>query len=93
MAQESGLAPGSYGLKLDGRERLSLSGVTDVDSFDEAGVQLRTLGGTLQIRGDSLHMERLDLDRGEVTLTGRIDAAEYTDDYARQGGLLSRIFR
>ena len=48
--------------------------------------------GTLTVRGENLHVEKLTLDQGELTLTGEIQALEY-DDMAAQGGFFSRLFR
>lgn len=93
MAQETAARQGSYALHMDQRQSLTLSGVTGVDSFDEAQVELITLGGALTVRGEGLNMERLDLDRGEVAVTGRVDAIEYTDDHPVKGGLLARLWR
>lgn len=93
MANDGAIKNGEYSLSLHNRERLSLTGVTDVTSFDERLVLLKTLGGSMQISGDELRVERLDLERNEVELCGRIDGMDYLDDDTRQGGFLSRVFR
>lgn len=93
MAQETAARQGAYALHLDQRQSLTLSGVTGVDSFDEGQVELVTLGGALTVRGEGLNMARLDLDRGEVALTGRVDAMEYNDDRPVKGGFWARLWR
>ena len=80
-------------LHLCAREELTVTGVTGVDSFDDRQVQLCTADGALLIDGDGLHMDRLDLEHGEVRIRGRIAAMEYTDDPAKKEGLFSRLFR
>lgn len=79
-------------LTLTSRHGLAVSGVTDVSAFDENTIAMETNMGTLTVRGENLHVEKLTLDQGELTLTGEIQALEY-DDMAAQGGFLSRLFR
>lgn len=79
-------------LELDGRETLRVTGVQDVESFDEASVVLRTALGTLLVRGEGLHLQTLSLEGGLVALDGRVDSLVYEDD-APGGGLLARLFR
>ena len=93
MTNDAEIKNGEYTLSLYNRERLSLTGVTEVASFDERVIILKTLGGSMQICGSDLKMERLDLDKNEVELCGRIDSMDYSDDEVKQGGFLSRVFR
>lgn len=79
-----------HGLHLEGREKLSVIGVEDVSGFDESTVLLQTGLGELCIRGEELHVERIDLDAGQLELRGHIQELSY-DEPAR-GGLLSRLF-
>ena len=48
--------------------------------------------GRLQVRGSGLHIERLSLEGGELSLEGEIDSMDYEDGGQSRGGLLSRIF-
>ena len=82
----------THRLALEGRNQLSLSGVTEAVSFDEAAAVLETAQGTLIIRGADLHVEQLNLEAGEVRLSGQVDSLTYESD-AREGGFLSRLFR
>jgi len=74
------------------RKRLNITGVEDVDCFNEQVVVLRTPLGTLTITGAALNMSRLSLEEGRVTLEGEVDALEYTGG-KKKGGLLGRVFR
>ncbi len=80
-----------HSLKLEGREKLELSGVDDVTGFDESLVILTTNQGDLSIRGQQLHIERIDLESGTLELRGHIQDLSY-DEPARSGGLWSRLF-
>ena len=79
-------------LQLEGREKLSVSGVEDVVRFDENCIVTATSAGTLIITGEELHIGKLSLDGGEMQVDGRIDAVTYEDTEVRQGSFLSRLF-
>ena len=79
-------------LELDGREKLTVSGVEDVDRFDESEIVMTTSAGTLIVQGESLHIDKLSLDGGELHVDGRIDSVSYEDFGGGRGGLLSRLF-
>lgn len=79
-------------LELNGREQLTVSGVEDVDRFDESGIIMTTSAGTLVITGEDLHIGKLSLDGGELHVDGRIDSITYEDEGQGRGGLFSRLF-
>lgn len=84
-----------HNLIIEDRRNVTVSGVTDVDSFDEQTVVLFTELGELTIEGGSLHMNKLNVETGEVSVEGDIDSVSYRDETSRgQGGsFLGRIFR
>ena len=71
---------------------LTVSGVEDVDRFDETEIVMNTSLGVLVVTGDSLHIGKLSLDGGELHVDGRIDAIAFEDAPSSRGGLLSRLF-
>ena len=77
---------------LDGRGRLTVSGVEDVDRFDENEIVMNTSEGVLVVSGENLHIDKLSLDGGELHVDGRVDALSYEDAGLARGGLLSRLF-
>lgn len=83
--------PQEHKLSLDNRGKLLVSGVEDVESFDEQAIVLITVRGVLIVRGTGLHLQSLDLQGGSVTVEGVIDSLVY--EQARQSeGLLRRLF-
>jgi sporulation protein YabP len=82
----------AHRLELDGRERLSVSGVEDVERFDETEIVMSTAAGTLLVTGENLHIGKLSLDGGELQVDGRIDSVSYEDSAQETGGLLHRLF-
>ena len=82
----------AHRLELDGRESLTVSGVEDVERFDETGIVMSTAVGTLVITGEDLHIGKLSLDGGELHVDGRIDSLTYEDQGPSRGGFLGRLF-
>ena len=68
---------------LENRERMSISGVLDVESFDEESVVVETEMGTLVIKGEDLHINKLSIDSSELNIEGYITGLYYSD---RDGG-------
>ena len=90
MNYESREVTEPHRLTLDQREKLTLTGVEDVERFDEAEIVMSTTAGDLIIRGEELHIEKLSLDGGDIHITGRIDALTY-EARRQSGGFLSRL--
>lgn len=79
-------------LNLDERKRLCLTGVTEVESFDEEMVVLHTTKGTLVVRGTGLHLQLLSLEGGQVHVDGTVNSLTYEDHTAGGSGFFSRLF-
>lgn len=80
-------------LELCARERLTVSGVEEVERFDEEEIVMRTSAGTLVVGGTQLHIGKLNLDGGELHVDGMIHTLLYEDrSTAPQGGFLRRLF-
>lgn len=82
-----------HNLTLEGRKRLTLSGVRDVDSFNEDEIVMSTQKWSLTVRGAGLKMEKMSVDTGDVAVTGRIDAVEYEEAAPAKPGFFARIFQ
>lgn len=79
-------------LRLENRAKLNVSGVREVESFDETVVALLTARGLLIIRGSDLQLRSLSIDGGQVSVTGNIDSLSY-EEAQKTGGFLRRLFR
>jgi len=84
---------GPHHLILEDRERLSVSGVEEVESFDENTIVMVTSQGTLVVRGENLHIEKLSLDGGDLKVEGDVDSLTYEDGGREKGGFLARLLR
>ena len=79
---------------LEGRKNLTISGVTDVDSFDERCISLYTQLGELVIKGRELHINSMSVETGEMTIEGDIWALNYGDkDKKSSATFLGKLFR
>ena len=85
-------SPAPHQVVLEDREQLTISGVEEVESFDEVSILLSTALGGLEVQGEGLHIEKLSLDGGDLKVEGTINALIYSDDHRRpRGGLLGRL--
>ena len=92
--QENGKAlKRKHNLIMEDRKTLTLTGISDVDSFDEQTVVLITDIGELIIKGDSLQIKGFSVESGELSLEGRIDSLSYQEVNKYNGGFFSRLFR
>ena len=78
---------------LKDRNELSVSGVTDMDSFDETTVIAYTDLGELTISGTDIHIEKLNIDTGELVITGKISSLTYLDQTPKSTSFFSKVFR
>ena len=80
-------------ITMENREKLFLTGVEDVDSFDEAEIRVYTSEGQLTIKGEDLHISRLNVDEGELCVEGEIESLVYSNVENRSGGFFSKLFK
>ncbi len=80
---------------LENREKLSITGVLDVLSFDDQIVILETELGLLTVKGENLRINKLSLDTSEVTVDGEIIQLSYSEkeNMEKGGGFLNKIFK
>ncbi len=93
MGYEMGMGAPHH-VMMEERSSLTVSGVSDVERFDENEIVMSTSKGTLVVTGEDLHIEKLSLDGGDLKVEGSIDALTYEEDRRDRGGsLLSRLLR
>ena len=81
-----------HSLMLDSRSKLAITGAEDVNGFNEETVSVRTSDGTLIIKGSNLHIDKLNLETGDVSVDGKINSLQYFGGDSRQSKL-SRLFK
>ena len=93
MGYDTGLGAPHH-IMMEERSSLTVSGVSDVERFDENEIVMSTSKGTLVVTGENLHIEKLSLDGGDLKVEGDIDALTYEESRReRSGGLRARLLR
>lgn len=85
-----------HSVTMDKKERVSITGVIDVLSFDEETVIADTEMGVIILKGGNLHVNRLNLDTGDLGVDGDIVSLTYEDSniYAKgKTSFLGKLFR
>ena len=81
-------------LILENREKLNVSGVNDVLSFDDQVVIIETELGMLTVKGENLKINKLSIDTSEVIVEGSISNLSYSNHQPKsEGGFLGKIFK
>lgn len=86
----------NHRFSLDGRKHGILTGIREVESFDTQLVVLATEQGRLTIKGNELHVTRLDVDKGELEFSGLVDSMAYSEIRTAgqmTTGVLKRLFK
>ena len=94
MGMQAEARPRTHSVTMEDRQTMRVTGVEDVDCFNEQVIVLVTSAGTLTVSGGGLQLSQLDLEQGRVEVSGEIVALEYAGPGpGKRGSLLSRLFR
>ena len=82
-------------LSLENRKKLSLSGVEEIVSFQDEKISLNTILGNLIIRGSNLKMSKLDVQSGEVIISGVISSMIYSEKNVKvtKESIIKKLFK
>ena len=80
---------------IEGRERITITSVEDIDSFNENEVIFLTGLGMMTVVGEDLHINKLNLEEGLLVIDGTIEGLDYADheEERMHKGFFSRVFR
>lgn len=94
MEEKKPIKPKNQTLILENREKLNVTGVLDVESFNEESIVAVTDLGVLMIRGSDLHINKLNLDSNELIVEGDIYSLEYNDgENTKSKSFFSKMFK
>lgn len=80
---------------IENREKISVTGVIDIHSFDDELVIAQTDLGILTVKGDDLKMNKLNLENNELIIEGKIIAVAYSDinSNGKKSGIMNKLFK
>lgn len=81
-----------HNLMLEERNKLTVSGVTDIGGYDEQTIVAQTEKGELTVKGEGLHIIRMSVEMGELQVEGNIVSLQYSE-IQPSGGFFSRLFK
>ena len=95
MEDMKGMKSKPHNITLEAREKLYISGVTDVGSFNDNTVIVSTQMGELVIKGDDLHISSLNVNDGDVLIKGLIHSMIYESKgvYKSDKGFFKSLFK
>ena len=93
MAEKEKKEIAAQNLNIEGRERLFISGVNEVISFDEHVIDVKTELGRLTVRGEALKLVTLDPESKELRAAGYVYSCEYEDSMGKRKGLFRGVTR
>lgn len=85
-----------HSISIDDRKKMAVSAVVNVESFNELEIVLETEMGMLTVKGSALHVNKLNIDTGDLQIDGNIDSCVYSEKQdlkAKGAGFLSKIFK
>lgn len=81
-------------LSLENRKKLVITGIIEVISFNDEQIILTTNLGTLNIKGLSLKMNKLDVQNGQVIIIGTVNSCIYSNNHLKKkGNIISKMFK
>lgn len=83
-------------LTLDSRKKMTVDGVQEIISFNDEQILLNTVLGSMDIRGENLKMNKLDVQNGDIMISGKISYIVYTNDgkkNKKSKNIFSTLFR
>ena len=83
-----------HSISMENREKLTITAVEDVESFDEEKVVIATELGTMTVLGSNFRIHKLNVDDGHLVIEGTIDEIHYSDTAAKSPcGFFARLFQ
>ncbi len=93
IQEEKKIMKRSNNIIMENRHLVSVSGVIDVESFDEQSIVLNTDLGILTIAGENLHINKLNVENGDMNIEGDIGALMYHEAEEKHESIFSKLFR
>lgn len=86
----------NHELKLENRNKLSITGINKIDSLNSDEFLIQTNQGLLLVRGENLVMQQLDIDKGNIWIEGNVIGLEYiseTKEKKQKTSFVGKLFK
>ena len=94
MEEKKTFKASNQNIFLENRQKISITDVQDVDSFDDEMIQVLTPKGNIIIKGAKLQIQKLDLEDGKVIINGTINSINYVEKDSSKGkGFLGKVLK
>lgn len=78
---------------IEDREKMTVTGVEQVESFNDNTIILITIKGGMTIKGDGLNISKLNLEDGSVKIEGKINGVSYTARDITTKNIMGKLFK
>ncbi|NLY71691.1 MAG: sporulation protein YabP [Clostridiales bacterium] len=83
-----------HNLYIEDRKLITITEVTEVDNFDEETILLTVQGSNLLLKGQNLHIQKLDLEEGKAVISGTLNSVNYSEKKDKsEGGFLKKMLK
>jgi len=95
IMMEEKQSAGVHRVLLENRKKAVITGVQEIHSFNENEVLLLSEAGKILLKGEQLHVRKLNLEKGDAEVEGRVDSLSYLTKNAhkKDESILKRMFR
>ena len=95
IMMEEKQSAGVHRVLLENRKKAVITGVQEIHSFNENEVLLLSEAGKILLKGEQLHVRKLNLEKGDAEVEGRVDSLSYLTRTAhkKDESILKRMFR
>lgn len=94
MADEKNTQKQNNNIILENRRMLTISGVEDIDKFDESSIVMFTALGELTVKGKDLHINKVSVESGDLQVEGEIGALIYgSREHKNAASFLTKLFK
>ena len=80
-------------ITIEDRNKMTVTGVEQVESFNDNTIVLTTINGMMTIKGEGLNISKLSLDEGSVKIDGKINGLGYSAKNATPKNIMSKLFK
>ncbi|MFA5576399.1 MAG: sporulation protein YabP [Tissierellaceae bacterium] len=80
-------------ISIEDREKITITGVEQVESYNDNTVILNTIKGAITVKGEGLNISKLNLDEGSVIVDGKVNGINYSSREAVSKNIMGRLFK